>query len=96
MKIFLTKRAAKNYRSVINYLTNEWGEHVAKLFEQKTIDFLDLLEAYPNIGTIEFPEKQIMGFQLTKQTRVFYRIKGKQIIILAFFDSRQNPKKKPK
>jgi hypothetical protein len=46
------------------------------------------------MGSIEFPEKQIRGFQLTKQTRILYRIKNQNIIVLAFFDVRQNPKKK--
>ncbi len=96
MRISLTKRAQRNYRSIKEYITNEWGERVAEAFEQKIIDFLDILEDFPEIGVIEIPEKKIHGFQLTKQTRVFYRIKEKRIIILTFFDVRQNPKKKPR
>ena len=95
MKIFFTKRAEKNYRSIKEYITNEWGEPVADAFEQKTVDFLDILEDFPEIGVVEVIEKQIRGFQLTKQTRVFYRIRGERIIILTFFDVRQDPKKKP-
>ena len=96
MRISLTKRAEKNYRSIKDYITNEWGERVAEAFEQKTIDFLDLLEDFPEMGVVEVIEKQIRGFQLTKQTRVFYRIKGERIIILTFFDVRQDPKKRPR
>ena len=96
MRISLTKRAEKNYRSIKDYITNEWGERVAEAFEQKTVDFLDLLEDFPEIGVVEVIEKQIRGFQLTKQTRVFYRVNGERIIILAFFDVRQDPKKKPR
>ena len=95
MKIFLTRRAEKNYHSIKNYITNEWGESVAAAFGQKTIDFLDILENFPEIGTLELFNRQIRGFQLNKQIRVFYRIKGDRIIILTFFDARQDPKKKP-
>lgn len=95
MKISFTKRAEKNYRSIKEYITNEWGERIAEAFEQKTVDFLDLLEDFPEIGVVEVIEKQIRGFQLTKQTRVFYRIKGERIIIFTFFDVRQDPKKRP-
>jgi plasmid stabilization system protein ParE len=95
MKIFFTKRAEKNFRSIKEYIVNEWGERVADAFEAKTVDFLDLLEDFPELGVIEVAEKQIRGFQLTKQTRVFYRIKGERIIVLTFFDVRQNPKKRP-
>jgi plasmid stabilization system protein ParE len=96
MKILLTKRAEKNYRSIIEYLTTEWSDNVAQAFEQKTISLLDLLEEFPEIGIIEVEAKQIRSFLYTKQTRVFYRLKGNQIIILSFFDVRQNPKKRPK
>ena len=96
MTITLTKRAVRTYQSIRDYLLSEWGEQVANAFEEKAIDFFDMLESFPEIGTLEHPQKEILGFQLTKQTRVFYRIKGQRIIILAFFDTRQNPKKKPK
>lgn len=96
MRVKLTKRAKRTYHTIRNYLLEEWGEQVVKAFEIKTMDFFDLLEAFPEIGTLEYPDKEILGFQLTKQTRVFYRVKGNQIIILAFFDTRQNPRMKPK
>lgn len=94
MKVFLTKRAANRFLSIKEYIAEEWGELVADAFEQKAIDFLDLLESFPEMGSVEVPTKQIRGFQLTKQTRVFYRIKGERIIILTFFDVRQHPLKR--
>jgi hypothetical protein len=48
------------------------------------------------MGTLEIKEKNLRGFQLTNQTRVFYRVKKNCIIILTLIDSRQNPKKRPK
>ena len=94
MRISFTKRAQNNYNSIKIYLSDQWGEKKAKAFEQKAIDFFDLLKEFPEMGTVEVPKKQIRGFQLTKQTRILYRIKGEKIIVLAFFDVRQNPKKK--
>ena len=96
MSISFTKRAQNNYNSLKNYLLEEWGKSTESAFEQKTIDFLDLLKEFPEMGSIELPDKQIRGFQLTKQTRIFYRIKEQNIILLSFFDVRQNPKKKLK
>lgn len=95
MKISLTKRAERNFNSIKRYIAKEWGERVAEVFEQKTVDFFDLLIDFPEIGTVEVSEKQIRGFQLTKQTRVFYRIKSDRIIVLSFFDVRQDVQKKP-
>jgi plasmid stabilization system protein ParE len=96
MIIFLTKNARKNYQSIIFILKREWGNKVAKEFEYITGDFLSLLANYPQIGVVEVREKEIRSFQLTRQIRIFYRIKPDRIIILSFFDVRQNPIKKPK
>lgn len=96
MRISFTRRAQKNYNSIKKYLSEEWGEATEIAFEQKTIDFLDLLKEFPEMGSIELPDKKIRGFQLTRQTRVLYRIKKQSIILLAFFGVRQNPKKKLK
>ena len=96
MQIFFTKRAENNYRNIKEYLTKEWGNAVTDVFEQRTADFLRLLKDFPELGTEEVSEKQIRGFQLTKQTRVFYRLKKDRIIILMFFDVRQEPDKKPR
>ena len=66
MRISFTKRAQNNYKSIKFYLSDEWGEKSVEAFEQKTIDFFDLLKEFPEMGSVEFPEKQIRGFQLTK------------------------------
>ena len=96
MKILLTKRAERDFCLIKDYIDKEWGSKVAEAFEKKTIDFLDLLKGFPEIGVLEVYDKKIYGFQLTQQTRVYYRIKGGQVIVLTFFDVRQNPNKKPK
>ncbi len=94
MKIFLTIRAERNYRSIQDYISRKFGVNAANAFEQKTLNFFDLLLAYPEMGFIEENDRQIRGFQLTRNTRIFYRIKGKKVIILAFFDVRQDPNKR--
>lgn len=96
MKVFLTARALKNYNSIKQHIKIEWGEKVSEAFEKKTLNFLDLIAYFPKMGTIEVTTKNIRGFQLSKQTRVFYRLKMDIVIILAFFDVRQAPHKKPK
>jgi plasmid stabilization system protein ParE len=96
MNILVTKRAKQNYTTITQYITKEFGEIVAEALELKTIDFLDLLSAFPLMGSLEIADKNIRAFQLTKQTRVFYRVKNETIIILNFFDVRQSPVKKLK
>jgi plasmid stabilization system protein ParE len=92
MKIFLTKKAERNYDSIKGYIKQEWGEKTVSEFIQKTDSFFNLLKNYPAIGQIE--KDDIRGFQLSPQTRILYRAQNERIVILSFFDVRQNPKKK--
>jgi plasmid stabilization system protein ParE len=95
-KIKWTKSASKSFNKTINYLEQEWSEKVAEKFVQKVYAFLLNLEEYPEIGKIEIEEKGIRGFVLSRHTTVLYRIKGNYIILLQFFDNRQDPIKKGK
>ena len=94
LEVYWAKRADRKFDQIINFLIKEWGENVARAFVKKVYDFLDILSEFPEIGTIENTEKGIRGFTVVKQVDLFYRIKGNKIILLTFFDNRQNPKKK--
>ncbi len=92
MQVLVAPRAEKNFSSIVRFIKNKWGEKTAKQFVLKTDEIFKLLKNYPTMGQIENGE--IRGFQLTRQTRLLYRIKGKKIIVLVFFDVRQDPQKK--
>ena len=92
MQVFVTPRAERNFDSIVDYIADKWGERTAKQFVLKTDEIFKLLQNYPTMGQIENGE--IRGFQLTRQTRILYRIRDEKIIILAFFDVRQDPNKK--
>ncbi len=94
LEIYWTKRADKKFDKIIEYLFNEWGESVTKAFTRKVYDFLDILSEFPEIGTMENKGKGIRGFTIVKQVNIFYRISGNKVILLNFFDNRQNPGKK--
>ena len=91
-----TKRAERNFHQTVQYIESEWGARVAQKFVQRVNLFLKTLKDLPQIGKIEVKEKGIRAFVLSRHNTVFYRIKGKQIILLAIFDNRANPDKKPK
>jgi len=85
MEIFVTKRAEKNYRSILKYIQKNFGNLVSKIFEDKVVLFFELLEIFPEIGIEEDNVKKIRSFSIARQTRVFYRIKKDKIIVLSFF-----------
>lgn len=94
MNIFLSKRAERNFSSIKIQIANRIGINVAEAFEERIANFLILLGSNPDIGSMENPKLRIRAFQITKLTRVFYRIEIKKIVILSFFDVRQEPNKK--
>ena len=94
LEIRWSKQAENKFDSIIEYLESEWGEKVTQAFVRRTFEFLDLLQDFPEIGSVENQEKQIRGFVIIKQLTVFYKIKRNSIVILNFYDNRQNPKRK--
>ena len=93
MTVFLTRRAERNYNSIKEYIAKEFGDKTAEIFTKKADETFKLLEDFPQMGPVE--KKDIRGFQLSRQTRILYRMREQKIIILSLFDVRQNPKKRP-
>ena len=96
MKVFITARGQKKLERIWFYLQEVLGEQAAQSFKIKVSKFLKVLEHLPEIGSVEVPDKQIRSFSITTKTKVFYRIKEDKIVVLTFFDVRQNPNKKLK
>ena len=92
MEVLITPRAEKHFDSIVDFIKAKWGERTAKQFVIKTDEIFRLLKNYPTMGQIE--NGDIWGFQLSRQTRLLYRVRDEKIIVLAFFDVRQDPNKK--
>ena len=92
MQVFVTLRAERNFDSIVDFINQKWGDKTAKEFIYKVDEIFKLLKNYPLIGQVE--KNDIRGFQLSPQTRILYRIRDNKIIILSFFDVRQDPDKK--
>ena len=43
LEIYWTKRAARKFDKIIEYIDIDWGENVAKAFARRVYDFLDIL-----------------------------------------------------
>jgi plasmid stabilization system protein ParE len=93
-QIVWNKRASRQLAELQSYLQNEFGEKTAQAFTYRIFKFLELLGQYPQIGTLENPEKDIRGFLLHRHTTILYKQQKEVIYILALFDNRQNPNKK--
>ena len=95
LEIKWTKRAASSFHDTIEYIEKEWSIKSAQKFIKKVSKLLDILLKQPKIGKSEVKENGIRGYVFSRHITVFYRIKNNKIILLHFFDNRQNPTKKP-
>ena len=53
LEIVWSKRADKNFDSILEHLSEEWGNKVTKAFVKKVYDLFDILSEFPEIGTLE-------------------------------------------
>lgn len=91
-----TKRAQTTFNQTVEYLQKEFGDKSAEKFIQKVDHYVDLIVKNPQFGKIEEEEKSIRGLLVSNYSYLFYRIESHKIIILIFFDGRQDPKKRLK
>jgi plasmid stabilization system protein ParE len=96
MKLVWTRKAKLRLEAILNHIESEFGRTTRNQFRTRTKEFTSLLAKFPEIGEVEVKEKRIRGFQITKQTRVFYRLTDTRITILTLFDSRQDPGRRPR
>lgn len=92
MQVFVTPNAEEDFDLIVQEIRKQWGERTAKQFLTKADKVFNLLKNFPAMGQKE--NGDIRGFQLSPQTRILYRITNSQVIILSFFDTRQDPAKR--
>lgn len=88
-----SKYSDEKLDSIVDYLLNNWGERSVKIFLKKIYETIELIKEFPEIGSLEYAAKNIRGIKIVKQITLFYKVTDHAIIILNFYDNRQNPKK---
>jgi urocanate hydratase len=86
-QLFLTK-----VTHLLEYLEKTWGKKVSEEFKQKLdTQILSLLKQLDKGKNCKLPN--VKRLLITPHNKLFYRVKGKTIYIITFFDMRQDPKK---
>ena len=90
MNIIWSDTAKQDYWQNIDYILEEWDEHVAIDFIEAVENTMGLLANTPRIGN-KTDYKNIRKFLVIKQIFIFYRIDKKTIEIVRFWNNYQNP-----
>ncbi|MES2558686.1 MAG: type II toxin-antitoxin system RelE/ParE family toxin [Bacteroidota bacterium] len=94
-KIIWLPTAEKRFNEIIAYLEKEWTAKEIESLIRKTNAIAAILSVSP-LTFRKSPGKKIHEVLVTKHNLLLYRVKGKQVELLTFFDTRQHPKKKLK
>lgn len=65
LEIKWSRYADRKFDKLIEDLTTEWGENVARSFVKKVYDFLFVAKDFPEIGTLENPAQNSKGICLS-------------------------------
>ena len=92
-KVIISKTAEKRLEELFKYLLENWSQKVKSDFIKKLDDKINLIKEHPEVFPESEKEKGLRKCVITKQMTMFYRFNSKQISIITFFDTRQNPEK---
>jgi len=80
---------------MVDYLENEVSLTSAQNLVRAVNMALKQLKGYPTIGRTSPVNDKVRFVLIGRNRRMYYRIKGKKLIVIFLFDTRQDPKKDP-
>ncbi|WP_184546317.1 type II toxin-antitoxin system RelE/ParE family toxin [Mucilaginibacter sp. FT3.2] len=92
-EVVFTKKAELDFDIILAYIFHDFGAAAAIRFKDLTIEFVKILQNFPELGRLSNTKKQMRFFVAHKRLKIYYRIKNDKIIILRLFDTRQHPDK---
>ncbi len=92
-EIVWTENAFEDLREIIFYLEDNWSSKVSYEFLEKCFLSIELISKFPSIGIQSEKDKNVRKFLITKQNALYYGLEKNTILLLNFFDTRQDPGK---
>jgi plasmid stabilization system protein ParE len=86
-----SKEAESKVNEILLYLVTNWTEREAFKFLLKTEKVVSMIIKRPLIYPIF--KNDIRKAVISKQVTLYYRIKGRTLLIVTLFDNRQSPNK---
>ena len=91
LDIIFTDDATEMLLSITNLIESKWGAKQAEKFLSKVYKTIDLISKQPYLFKASAIEENVRIGIVSKQTSFFYEIQESEIIILFFWDNRQDP-----
>jgi len=91
-KLYWSDEAVNNLEDILNYLLENWSDKELDNFKQSLSLQLDLIIRNPNMFPVSTHIPRLRKAVLSKQTTVFYEIKGKSIFLAYLHVNRKDIK----
>jgi len=91
LAIKFTPEAEDTYNSLVSQLRQRWGEQFVTKFERKISKALDTIISSPYIYPLAYENTEIRKCLIHKNCSMFYKIYDSTILIVWFWDNRQEP-----
>lgn len=92
-KIVWSQESLKNLENILAYLNGEWTERETFKFKSKLRKQIEIISNHPKLFPISQFQPRLRKAVLSKQTSIFYEIKGEQVFIVYLFSNKMNPRR---
>jgi plasmid stabilization system protein ParE len=94
-EVQINRRFEINLTKIYAYISREWGLKVADEFYKKIMTRMNLLKKHPFAGPPSKKRPNTRCILAGNHNRIYYRVQGNIITILAIFDTRIDPNRNP-
>jgi len=94
-EIIWTPEAEKTLSQIVDFLEREWTEKEIQKFLVKIESTIQLIKNQPTVFRSISRKYAIHEALVTKHNVLIYQVKSDTIMLIIFWDTRRNPKKKP-
>ena len=92
-EIVITPTAQKDINRIFEYLEGKWSERIKLQFSNLLNKNLKRIVNKPDLFPISENNIKFRKCVLSKQSTLYYHFNDKHIVVVAVFDTRQDPKK---
>ncbi len=90
LDILWTDEAKETFDIILNFIANKWGETSAQKFVQKAHHTIHIMSQQPHLFKVA-NAPGIRQAVITGQTSLFYQVNHNHIVLMYFWDNRQEP-----
>jgi plasmid stabilization system protein ParE len=94
-KVEWNKKAIQKLDDITDFLVESSSNKTVEKFVNNVFSKIEVIKIHPEIGRPTKRYKTVRMYKIDKYRNLYYRIHGSVLIIVYFFDTRQNPKQNP-